>query len=237
VNDATIAETQQMALDGLMTGSTYMDAKTGRRIPPEAVALGSVVDLMGGSDRETGLTDTEADTLFEMVADPAVRQGQLDDLAEAIADMLDHALHPDECWISPTETNCTCLIGDIRAALPQCTYVKPGLSPQTRSDHWRCLRTVHPSTPDRHYYGGEELPVTTITVDLTPNPKTAVRIAEAFGIPPRMIGPEVQDEALRELLSRWRASAVEMRRLAEDGTAATLENVAAELAKILDGED
>lgn len=162
---------------------------------------------------------------------PSPVLGQLDDLAEAIADMLDAALHPEACWISPTETNCSCLIGDVRAALPQCTY---------ESLHYRCLRTVHPSTPDLHYYGDEKL---TVGQD-EPTPadygdatyrEMAVTAAEEHRAAQR--SAVERDEALRELLSHARTQSTEVRGhyQSTDGSKA-YDDMADRLAKILDGE-
>lgn len=91
-------------------------------------------------------------TLPGMPADPA--PGQLEDLAEAIAEMLEDAQHPEGCYIGPDETHCVCLIDRLKAVLPQCPAVRPDISPQTNRATWRCVRTVHPTTPDRHVFGG-----------------------------------------------------------------------------------
>ena len=83
----------------------------------------------------------------------AAEQGQL---VEEISDLLDNALHLEGCYIGPDETHCVCVIGVLRAVLPQCGYVETfnrirsdGVLTDTRS----CLRTEHPTAPYQHVFG------------------------------------------------------------------------------------
>lgn len=69
-------------------------------------------------------------------------------LAEEIASRLDEAMHLEGCYIDPNDTHCVCVVGKLRAVLPQCEarlIDYPGKP-------LRCLRIVHPSTPDRHVF-------------------------------------------------------------------------------------
>lgn len=74
----------------------------------------------------------------------------LDELAEKIAELLEDAVHAEGCYITPDETHCGCLIGRLKGALPQCPA---GGGPRDDSGGWRCVRTVHPTTPDAHVFG------------------------------------------------------------------------------------
>ena len=77
-------------------------------------------------------------------------QESLDHLAENITSMLDEAMHLEACWISEDETRCVCIIGKLRAVLPQCGHVEQvGVKGRTR----QCLSTVHPSAPYKHVFG------------------------------------------------------------------------------------
>lgn len=68
---------------------------------------------------------------------------------------------------------------------------------------------------------------------------TAPAVARAFGVPAAMVGSEVQEEALRELLSYCRSEEERLRPLEVKivGGADIFKDVAERLAKILDGEN
>jgi hypothetical protein len=76
------------------------------------------------------------------------------DLAEAVADLLDNALHLEGCYITPDETTCVCLIGKLRALLPLCAQPRTqGGYFDGEATYWRCVRHIHPSAPDAHVFG------------------------------------------------------------------------------------
>lgn len=78
-------------------------------------------------------------------------------LVEDVADLLDNALHLEGCYITPDETVCVCIIGQLRALLPRCEHtemVKRFLGGGvTETATRRCLRTLHPSAAWKHVYG------------------------------------------------------------------------------------
>lgn len=78
------------------------------------------------------------------------------ELVEAVADLLDNALHLEDCYIGPDNTECVCVIGKIRAVLPRCPETRTPMGyPETPGvpRYWRCGRTVHPSRPHAHAFG------------------------------------------------------------------------------------
>lgn len=123
----------QAAMDLMLYGNAYL--VDGKRVPPEAVLVVDEQDCGTPEARKLYATDQN-------------------DLAEAIADQLDHALHLEGCYIGPEETHCVCLVGRIRALLPSCTEPRTqGGYFDGEATYWRCVRTVHPSDPDRHFFG------------------------------------------------------------------------------------
>lgn len=75
-------------------------------------------------------------------------EGEQAYLVERLAEILDDAMHLEACFVTPDETACVCIVGGVRAVLPAC-----GQAQQHGARSWRCLRSVHPSEPDRHYFG------------------------------------------------------------------------------------
>lgn len=118
------------ALDVALYGNAYL--LDGKRVPPQDVLV------------------VQADCCTPELAKLYVCNQ--DGLVEAVAKLLDGALHLEDCYITPGETTCVCLIGKLRALLPLCNEprVQDG---KTRDTFWRCVRHVHPSTPDAHVFG------------------------------------------------------------------------------------
>lgn len=102
------------------------------------------------------LTDQAIDRLLaEVEASPGVELSTQDELVVSVADLLEHALHADECYVNPDDTICFCVIGKLRDALPQCdaTQTTPrGPLGQLTSRVWRCVRIRHPHLPDHHVF-------------------------------------------------------------------------------------
>jgi hypothetical protein len=78
-------------------------------------------------------------------------------LAEAIADLCDNAMHLEACYVTPDETECVCLIGKLRATLPECEYTElrnwAWNETEILTESRRCLRTVHPTAYWKHVFG------------------------------------------------------------------------------------
>lgn len=98
--------------------------------------------------------------LAEIEASPVMELTPQADLLGAIEELLDNALHSDECYVSPDDTICFCLIAAVRAALPKCEAIKAPTTLEFQpigNGHiakvWRCVRTAHPASPDRHVFG------------------------------------------------------------------------------------
>lgn len=73
-----------------------------------------------------------------------------DELLTALDELLDSALHDDACYIDENDTECVCVIGKVRAALPPC-----GMSIYSGAEGskpYKCHRNAHPSSPDRHVF-------------------------------------------------------------------------------------
>lgn len=75
----------------------------------------------------------------------------------ALDELLDHTLHADECYIDAAQTECVCVIGKVRAAMPPCGAVRPRPFEDQRltqpRKYWTCHRNAHPASPDRHTFG------------------------------------------------------------------------------------
>jgi hypothetical protein len=90
--------------------------------------------------------------LAELEATPVVELTTQEELLTALDELLDSAVHSDECYVNPDDTVCFCVIGKVRAVLPRCPVWRPppsGEGPLL----WRCQRTAHPAAPDRHVFG------------------------------------------------------------------------------------
>jgi hypothetical protein len=93
---------------------------------------------------------TPEDLLAELEAATVVELTTQDELLTALDELLDNALHADGCYIGPEDTVCFCVISKIRAVLPRCEVTRPTAVIGTS---WRCERTAHPASPDRHTFG------------------------------------------------------------------------------------
>lgn len=78
---------------------------------------------------------------------PTVTQ---DELLTALDELLDSALHDDRCYIHENDTECVCVIGKVRAALPPCGMII--YSGAEGSKPYKCHRNAHPASPDRHVF-------------------------------------------------------------------------------------
>lgn len=78
---------------------------------------------------------------------PTVTQ---DELLTALDELLDSALHDDRCYIHENDTECVCVIGKVRAALPPCGAVQA--PPSGEGYVYKCHRNAHPASPDRHVF-------------------------------------------------------------------------------------
>lgn len=87
--------------------------------------------------------------LAEIEASPVVELTTQEELLTALDELLDNALHSDECYVDPDNTTCLCVIGKVRAALPRCEVHQL----TTFGPPWQCQRTAHPASPDRHVFG------------------------------------------------------------------------------------
>ncbi|MEV6413871.1 hypothetical protein [Kribbella sp. NPDC051718] len=87
--------------------------------------------------------------LAELEATSELAPTSQDDLLTFLDELLDNAAHSDECYVNPDDTVCFCLIGKVRAALPKCEVNRQLAFGRA----WRCTRTAHPSSPDRHVFG------------------------------------------------------------------------------------
>lgn len=106
-------------------------AKAGLPMPGDAAA-GVLRHLLAGVVAATGSIRTQEEFLT------------------ALDELLDHTLHSEACYIDPNDTNCVCVIGQVRAVLPACEAVWiAGKGPSSR---WTCQRSVHPASPDRHVW-------------------------------------------------------------------------------------
>ena len=95
-------------------------------------------------------TAEPAGIVHKLYAEPVAH----DHLAAEIADLLDHALHLEGCYIGPDDTHCVCLIGKLRALLPLCNEPRTqGGYLDGEATYWRCVRVVHPDSPDLHTFG------------------------------------------------------------------------------------
>lgn len=101
---------------------------------------------------------TPENLLAELEAQPVIELTTQEQLLTALDELLDNALHGDECYVNPNDTICFCVIGTIRDALPQCEAVQMRASSDYRglpvhgAKAWRCQRTAHPANPDRHVF-------------------------------------------------------------------------------------
>jgi hypothetical protein len=73
----------------------------------------------------------------------------LDELLVKVRELAAATLHGPDCSISPDDTDCQCLIGDLQAALPRCAYSitlagQPGWL-------YRCVSIAHPDRPSLHF--------------------------------------------------------------------------------------
>lgn len=94
---------------------------------------------------------TPENLLAELEATTVVELTTQEELLTALDELLDNALHGDECYVNPNDTICFCVIGKVRDALPRCEVrVVPG---GPLGGPWRCQRTAHPASPDRHVFG------------------------------------------------------------------------------------
>lgn len=77
-----------------------------------------------------------------------------DELLTALDELLDSALHDDRCYIHENDTECVCVIGKVRAALPPCGAVRIQRAPERPSGKrvLRCHRSAHPASPDMHVF-------------------------------------------------------------------------------------
>lgn len=101
-----------------------------------------------GGDCTVGFNPVRDDTAMPQLEARVFLLSQ-PELVEGLADLLEDALHSPLCYIDPDETHCMCLIGQVKALLPLCEAT-------TDNGHgikWRCVRTIHPSTPDMHSFG------------------------------------------------------------------------------------
>lgn len=80
---------------------------------------------------------------------PTVTQ---DELLTALDELLDSALHDDRCYIHENDTECVCVIGKVRTALPPCGATYRPAHPQRGDRVVTCHRNAHPSSPDRHVF-------------------------------------------------------------------------------------
>lgn len=80
---------------------------------------------------------------------PTVTQ---DELLTALDELLDSALHDERCYIHENDTECVCVIGKVRAALPPCGATYRPAHPQRGDRVVTCHRNAHPSSPDRHVF-------------------------------------------------------------------------------------
>jgi len=101
------------------------------------------------------ISDSQVDNLLaELEAAPEVAYSTHDELLTALDELLDNALHSEECYIDPDDTHCTCVIGKVRAVLPRCEATQPKpRRPFEENVVWRCQRSAHPASPDRHVFG------------------------------------------------------------------------------------
>lgn len=113
-------------------------------------------DPLAITDRPIG--DVPPDVMRQLFPLYTTPEAQAE-LAEEIADLLDEAVHLEGCYIDPNDTHCVCLIGKLRAVLPQCGETRTLRTPDSIAFDgegfrmWRCQRVVHPSTPDKHVFG------------------------------------------------------------------------------------
>lgn len=99
---------------------------------------------------EPELTPQTVDELLaEIEASPVTELTTQEELLTALDELLDNALHSDECYVDPEDTVCFCVIGKVRAALPPCGAKLAGYE----SLLWACTRSAHPASPDRHTFG------------------------------------------------------------------------------------
>jgi hypothetical protein len=75
-----------------------------------------------------------------------------DELLTALDELLDSALHDDACYIHENDTECVCVIGKVRAALPPCGATYRPAHPQRGDRVVQCHRNAHPASPDRHVF-------------------------------------------------------------------------------------
>lgn len=90
--------------------------------------------------------------LAEVEASPPIELTTQDELLTTLDELLDNAVHSDLCYVNPDDTVCFCLIGLVRAVLPPFPVVQPPPSGEGMI-LWRCVRTAHPASPDRHVFG------------------------------------------------------------------------------------
>lgn len=95
--------------------------------------------------------------LLSLPGSPSAIIHSQEEFLTALDTLLDHTLHADECYIDDAQTECVCVIGKVRAALPPCgatqlpAYPTPENRDPTRA--WQCTRNAHPASPDRHTFG------------------------------------------------------------------------------------
>lgn len=92
--------------------------------------------------------------LAELEAEPVVTLTTQEELLTALDELLDNALHGPECYIGPEDTHCVCVIDRVRAVLPRCEAVQERgrLGEPGDTSYWRCQRSAHPASPDRHFF-------------------------------------------------------------------------------------
>jgi hypothetical protein len=76
-----------------------------------------------------------------------------DGLIILVRKLTEEASHAPECYITPDDTHCECVVGKIRDALPRCNYsVTVHGSPTV----YQCLSISHPDQPWKHFMTGDK---------------------------------------------------------------------------------
>lgn len=138
----TPTDTERLAEDLWMFGNAY--TVNGRRVPPEDVVVHEHVcdpDIDHDHDplpsvQETGWTAQVA------------RIHSQDEFLTVLDELLDNALHDDRCYTHPSDTECVCIIGRVRAVLPPCGAIVD----KGNGVYWKCHRNAHPASPGRHVF-------------------------------------------------------------------------------------
>lgn len=141
-------EQERLDIDRIMFGNAY--TVNGKRVPPEDVVVHEVLTPSGteriGYQVQPKTVDNLQTELCKGV-ETTIR-GQ-DEFLTLLDELLDDTLHDDRCYIHPSDTECVCIIGRIRAVLPPCGAVVD----KGNGVYWKCVRNAHPTSPDRHTYG------------------------------------------------------------------------------------